>query len=181
MTPSERMTDVQRQLAADNVRLVTYTINRYYPNSIPPAEWDDFVSIGYIALCRAAMLYNPDIGEFSTYAVNAIRKAIQREFKDRYREKRKHDTMVSLDEEFADDMSLSNVVTDDSPSVELMASLHIAMDDLKPIDRWILEQLLEGRLQQEIGNDIGFSLQRVNQRIKKIRSMLNNQIDTQRE
>lgn len=173
------MTDDQRRLAADNVRLVTYTMNRYFPNSIPPSEWDDFVSIGYIALCRAAMLFNPDVGEFSTYAVNAIRKAIQREFKYRYREKRKHDTLVSLDEEFADDMSLSNIVTDDSPSVELMASLHIAMDDLKPLDRWILEQSLEGRLQQEIGNDIGFSRQRVNQRIKKIRAMLDKKIDTQ--
>ena len=71
------MTSAQQQLVTDNVRLVGMVIKKYIGRPIS-VEMDDCFSNGYIGLCRAAMLFNPDYGcKFSTFAVPVIINAIR--------------------------------------------------------------------------------------------------------
>lgn len=63
-----RLTDAQRRLVEENVSLVGYTLARYVMGAIPRGEREDFVSIGYIELCKAAAYYAPEKGSSGNYA-----------------------------------------------------------------------------------------------------------------
>ena len=88
----------QQALVEANLMLVPFTINRFLRSM--SIEYEDMVSIGYIALCRAAWRYNPDRGyKFSSYAVAAICRLIRVEMISRSRQKRGVNCVtVSFDE-----------------------------------------------------------------------------------
>lgn len=65
------LTEDQQKLVVENMRLVPFILCRYYGSLV--ADDEDFVSMGYIALCRAAAAYNPDCkARFSTFAARSI-------------------------------------------------------------------------------------------------------------
>lgn len=66
-----RLTDEQRQLVEDNMKLVPYVVNRFYNSTV--VEVDELISMGYIALCEAAKRYRRmSKTKFSTYACRCI-------------------------------------------------------------------------------------------------------------
>lgn len=63
----------QQALVEANVGLVPFTVKRYLQSATQCMEFEDVVSIGYGALCKAAEKYKPEKGiSFSTYAVKVI-------------------------------------------------------------------------------------------------------------
>lgn len=73
----KKMTDYQRELVAQNLDIVERTIKtRIKVNGQALQSYEDFYQIGCEALCRAAMDYNAEIGNFapfgSRYVYNAL-------------------------------------------------------------------------------------------------------------
>lgn len=68
------------ELALKNSALVRWTIKEFGFFTARDQEFQDLVQIGFVGLLRAAKLYDPTKGEFSTYAVTAIRREISRSF-----------------------------------------------------------------------------------------------------
>ena len=78
------LTEAQRELVENNMRLVDYTIKTYFPASIRAnsawyLEYQDLRQSGMIGLCIAASKFIPDPEHcFSSYAIWRIRKAIMK-------------------------------------------------------------------------------------------------------
>lgn len=71
------LTDEQRALVEDNMKLVPYMLKRFdVPYQKMISDEDDLMQIGYLALCMAAIAYDAAYGKFSTYACAAIKNAI---------------------------------------------------------------------------------------------------------
>ena len=68
-------------LANHNLRLVVYVASAY-KNRIQHLKIMDIIQEGSIGLMRAIDKYDPDVGAFSTYAINWIRQAITRAIDD---------------------------------------------------------------------------------------------------
>ena len=73
----KKMTDYQRELVAQNLDIVERTIKtRIKVNGQALQSYEDFYQIGCEALCRAAMDYKAEIGNFapfgSRYVYNAL-------------------------------------------------------------------------------------------------------------
>jgi RNA polymerase sigma factor (sigma-70 family) len=66
----------KEELVTENMRLAPYCVRRFMSRYRIPAalglDMDDLVSEAFLALCRAAELWDPSRGMFSTYAVAAI-------------------------------------------------------------------------------------------------------------
>lgn len=112
----------QSALVESNFKIVPYTIKKYLYSL--PFDYDDMVSIGNIALCKAAANYKPSNGKFTTFASTCIVRAIKREAKANYTKKRGEgkkveslDTLVSTEkgttlsfiDTFHDDTATGNV------------------------------------------------------------------------
>lgn len=151
----KRLNEEQRRLVEENMALVGFTMAKYFPNTIPEREREDFESIGTIGLCKAAMGYDPEKGTFSGYAVATIRREINREFIDRYRGKRKHNGMLTLQALTEDDKALEEVLADDQPGVELLVSVRVAIEALPQFDRRVMQAALDGVPRKEIAAMLG--------------------------
>lgn len=74
-----RASDEQRALVEANCGLVRHYVKRRHGAACP--NFDDLVQVGMFGLMRAAIKYDPTRGtKFSTYAVAAIRRTINRHF-----------------------------------------------------------------------------------------------------
>ena len=70
-----QLTDEQRQLVVDNIKLVYSEWNKLHHIPLMLSWKDDFISEGYWGLCWAAYRFDPEKGfAFSTFACNCIRK-----------------------------------------------------------------------------------------------------------
>lgn len=78
------------KLIEDNMKLVYYVINKYYPSYLGD---EDVVQEGMLGLCRAANNYDPSKTKFSTYAVICIKHQILYYLRSRS----KHNGTLSLD------------------------------------------------------------------------------------
>jgi RNA polymerase sigma factor (sigma-70 family) len=76
LQPSPPQTADWQQLAADNLRLVHWTLQRYFPyvRTLSAEDQEDIAAEGMVALTAAARGYRPESGQFSTYAVACIRR-----------------------------------------------------------------------------------------------------------
>lgn len=112
-----------RQLAEDNVSLVEFVVRKYFGKS--GADPEDLVSIGNIALCKAAATYNPNKGiRFCTYAAKSIVNEIIKEFVRMSRQKRGSGaSTTSLDE-------LIGVLADDAVDVAAQAIDKVILEDV---------------------------------------------------
>lgn len=79
-------------LVIDNMNLVYFIVNKYYPSYIAD---EDLKQVGMLGLCNAANTWDESKSKFSTYASSCILNEIKSEFKQRH--KYKYD--LSLDKE----------------------------------------------------------------------------------
>ncbi len=75
--PSVRTDTEAWDLVLEHERLVWWAINKWF-RLLPEHERDDAYSCGIEGLFRAAQLWQPERGRFSTYAANWIRQKIER-------------------------------------------------------------------------------------------------------
>lgn len=73
----KKLTEYQRKLVEENLEIVDWVIKyRIKVNGNVLQTHEDFFAIGCEAVCRAALVYNPDVGPFSPlgsrYVFNAI-------------------------------------------------------------------------------------------------------------
>lgn len=161
------MTDIDK-MVQENMNLVYFAINKYYQQYRGD---EDIVQIGRIALWQACLKWTPDKCEFSSYAVSAIRRAVQHEWVRRTALKRTADaTACSLEAPVGpnvdEDLNYYRVI----PSVDDVDYL-----DLDPIlmvldakRERVLRLLMAGYKANEIAEMTGCSETRVNQFRKDI-------------
>lgn len=78
-----KLSDEQRKLVENNHGLIFYTLK------MKNLSFEQYYDIAAIALCKAAILYNPKIGNFSTYACTCIARNIDNYWKIENAQKRK--------------------------------------------------------------------------------------------
>lgn len=166
------LSDEQQKLAEDNINLVFYVIHKH-KFSIEDAD------IGYIALCKAAKSYKPDIGyAFTTYAI----KCIMNEFLYNKRKEngRLHDTYhMSLDKPVAVDsegkeITLLDVVPDttslegDVIYSEFINKYNEYLKTLSDKHRNIILLYHQGLTQREIADKVGGTQAHISRIIRKV-------------
>lgn len=112
----------QNSLVESNIKLVYYTISKYYPTFIHD---EDVIQSGMEGLCRAAKYYNTERGKFTTLAVFCIRNEIRAELKSRI----KHNEVYSLDTAYQNDDGTSGTLLDTVEDAN-----DFAVDDLELFD-----------------------------------------------
>lgn len=166
------MTDKEiNQMVQDNLRLVTFTVNKYYHQYLSD---DDIMQLGYIGLWNAIKSYNPDRGKFSGYASVCIKHEIDKHFQGLNTKMRKAD-VCSLDGFVTNtylfggeqEVGPHEVICGD-PDVNWFDSEDL-LNRLDKKDRFILIRICKGYTQQEIADAIGCTIQNVNIRMKNIR------------
>lgn len=174
------MTPTQQALAADHMAIATSMVNRYASRRNPLR--DELLGEARLALCRAAIKFNPDHGaSFSTYAHRSVIHAIWN-FVDRWN---KVDLVVFSVLSKIDKHSYQPTKPNQSTNPnrqfekeELREQVGIVKRSLPP--RWwaILEmRYLKQMLPKEIADELGLSRSRVQQLIDealiKIRRLIN--------
>lgn len=121
------MTDYQNELVMEHLDLVNWVIRtRISVPNRPLLTYDDFYAIGCEAICRAALKYQADSGEFAPFACRYIYNAIIDHCRAmNYRLQRSVDAGFEEGEVLFDLLALTTVdfeseVTDDSATVSMI-------------------------------------------------------------
>lgn len=160
------MQNVQ-QLIEDNINLVYFVINTYYPTF---RQDEDIIQCGMLGLCRAANAWDEEKGTFSTLATRCIKHEIIREF---IRRKR-HNNQLSLDYEYHDSngdrFTLADKLEGDS-DVDWV-DVNGFRDKLSDTERLIFDMRELGYTGKEIAKRLGCTHQNVTRqlRIMKLKS-----------
>ena len=124
------MTDYQNELVMEHLDLVNWVIRtRISVPNRPLLTYDDFYAIGCEAICRAALKYQADSGEFAPFACRYIYNAIIDHCRAmNYRLQRSVDAGFEEGEVLFDLLAHTTVdfeaeVTDDSATIVLRAVL----------------------------------------------------------
>jgi len=154
---------MKNQLIEDNMNLVYYLIHKYYPTY---ANDEDIVQAGMLGLCKAADSFDESKSMFSTYASRCILNAIKHEFRNR----KKHQGVLSLDYPVSDDegkeVSFGDLCVGDE-DVEFV-DLAGFNDKLTPMEQEIVKLRKQGLTIHEIGKRIGREQSTVSRKLRKI-------------
>lgn len=154
----------RQQLIEDNMRLVNFTICRYYPWH---KDNEDVIQTGMIGLIKAADGWDAERGAFSGYAVRRIRTEIQRFVRKYYVNQV---PAVSLDAEVKPDedgCSLLDLQVG-SDDVEYL-DVRPVYETLTPREKQVFDLLRLGMSQADIARELGLCRERVGQCTRKIR------------
>ena len=170
---NKRLTEEQRELVNNNIGLVKKFIEK------KRLKYDDWYDLMCIALCEAAITFNPEKGKFSTHAFWKMQQKLTNEATNMNRSKRgNNDKPMRLDQTVRfenEDYTLAELVASED-NVEESAMLRRNMADmmkrLTQTEQIIAAELAKGATQKEIGNKMGLSQQAINAYIKVMRSRL---------
>lgn len=174
------MTEYQNALVIEHLDLVNWVIRTRIsiPNR-PLLTYDDFYAIGCEAICRAAMRYQPDTGEFAPFACRYIYNAIVDHCRAmNYRAQRTVDAGSDEGAALFEKLSQTTVdfeaaVTDDTA----MAALRACKEEYRGVARKGVEAIelkLQGYETSEIAEFYGTTINNVNAWISRARSKLRN-------
>lgn len=156
---------MNQKLVEDNVNLVYFLINRYYPTFI---QDEDLAQCGMIGLCNAANKFDETKGiEFSTFASSCILGEFCKEF----RRRKKHNSVISLEYNlFNDDGELKTlgdcVVGDEDVDFFDCDEFY---DQLSPEDKKIVDLRRVGLNNYEIESVTGMTYKTVSKHLIKMR------------
>lgn len=157
--PSLRSVEERNRLVVEHQPLVRWTVHRFYPH--PPEAREDRVAAGYHGLIRAAELWEPEKGTFSTYAVHWIRQAMQRDPLTGYRERPR--ATMTHDLETA---AKVEQLTEPDPAEAACSVLHL-LADLPEDERQAVQlRVCEGRLKQEVAQRLGLTRRQLDATVK---------------
>ena len=170
---NKRLTEEQRELVNNNIGLVKKFIEK------KRLKYDDWYDLMCIALCEAAITFNPEKGKFSTHAFWKMQQKLTHEVAHLNTNKRGNgsnpkrlDQTVRVDNE---DYTLAELVASED-NVEESAVLRKNMADmmkrLTKTEQIIAAELANGTTQKEIGAKMGLSQQAINAYVKLMRSRL---------
>lgn len=152
---------MKKNLIEDNMRLVYFLINKYYPTF---TNDEDIVQSGMLGLCRAAETWNEEKSVFSTYASKCILNEIKKEL----RERKKHNGVLSLDYSQLDENGESNTFGDSIMGDEDVSyfGYDSFLDSLSPLDQAIIKYKQVGLTTAEIAKRLDCNKQTVNQHLR---------------
>ncbi len=165
----KRMNDAQRELAAKNIGLVYHIARRYrYRAERLGIEFDDLVAAGLLALCRAALFYQSEVGRFVRFAAPTI----AREMKRLILQTRKRPLQRSILLEFEDENEGEKHVESRDLWREAdwsVVEVREFMASLTPRDREIVGWTVTGYSQAEIGRRLGVTQPSVYRALRQVR------------
>ena len=170
---NKRLTEEQRELVNDNIGLVKKFIEK------KRLKYDDWYDLMCIALCEAAITFNPEKGKFSTHAFWKMQQKLTNEATNMNRNKRgNNDKPMRLDQTVRvenEDYTLAELVASED-NVEESAMLRRNMADmmkmLSKTQQFIAVELANGKTQKEIAEELGIARQTFNTHLKRMRDKL---------
>lgn len=168
----------REQMILDNMKLVKFTIKKYYHTA--RGCFDDFLQEGYVGLIKAVDAYDPNQGEFSTFAIMCIRRSITNYCRDKKNVVRvpsvKHAEGMriypcSLDAKTEERDPLINFLCGGNAETEAVSMIRVKEIEgyLSQRQLHIVSMLLAGQCQREIATELGVSAGTVNSLIKTLR------------
>lgn len=158
-----RLTEEQRQLAADNWPLARY-LARKYGRGLPR---DEAEGVAALVLVRAARTFEASYGvRFSTYVGLAVRRQLQKE------RGRRGPRLASLDTRLGARKRLSPallVLDDARPALDVLADVEAAgraLASLTDSERTLLLRSLDGERQTALAKEYGVSRQIISNRLQ---------------
>lgn len=158
----------RQKLIEENLKLVYFIVNTYYPRYISD---EDITQVGMIGLCKAAKNYDENRGTFSTFAGKCIKNEINRELRNR----NKRIPTLSLDYEYrggedSESFNLTETLLGDL-DVEYIDLSHV-YSKLNETGTKVLDLLLMGLSPKEVSKEVGISLTQTFWYIRKIKLLL---------
>lgn len=162
----------QAKLVEDNHNLIYHILNKMH---LPESDYYD---VAAIALCKAAMSYEPERGAFSTCACKYIEWALiaQLHTEDRKIRRNEKDVLhynaiLCEDTEFLEMFADKGVDPEDAAINSVLVGQ--LLSELKPKEKKIVLMLANGYKWRDVRMALGISNSAVGQTLKRIRSRLN--------
>ena len=185
------LTPAEQQMVIDNIGLVYGVAKRFDELmnvcAILRIDWDDYISLMYIALCKTAKNYDPSRGAafitaFWVIAENEIKHELVAA--SRYRRKLNY-TAYSLDYIIVDSgkLTLGELITDndlyaDEDDILTRIVLLDLINRLPEAERKITTAYyMDGKKQSEIGAECGVSHARIGQILQKVKDKLKKELE----
>lgn len=172
------LTAEQQQLVEDNLLLSRFVIKTYFHQGRGLSiEYEDLEQIGYVALCHAALTFDPERGTtFSTYACLTIRSHILHQLRSITAVKRQSNLLtVSLQQEYANakgnSITLADMLPDKQSGIEdrvlLQESIRQVYEKVtrEPGSDILLACLTKQITQREAAQQLGVSQPQVSRRL----------------
>lgn len=166
-----KLNDKQRELVERNHNLIYSFLAKYRLSR------EEFYDVAAIGMCKAALIYDPHKGAFSTLVYKVMTQEVLHKIRD---ERRKKDVPKEIIESYdalfdsdnAEDVSLSDVLKSDV-DVEQQCLNKICIDiffnSLDGTSLTILNMRAQGCMQQEIGDRVNLSQMQISRRLKKMK------------
>lgn len=176
-----KMTEYQQNLVVENLSIVDWVIRcRIRVSHLPLLTYEDFYQVGSEALCRAAMAYRQELGEFAPLAGRYVYNAII----DHCR-KHGHNAarMVDLDLDIDNDGYALEYISSDHDVFDMINGklLLKALGECKSRYSGItrngieaMEMRYHGYAPREIADHFGTNINNINAWISRARSKLRN-------
>ena len=171
------VTEEQKKLVENNTWLVKFAMTGlHYTRDI-----SEFASLGYYELYKAALNYNPQRAQFSTYAYKCLRSAYIRQLSINNKKKEKEVNLYNtLSHDIDEDIILADTFVDESENVEKNGIskrtyeeiIKIAQNKLTKRELEILEAIQNTKNNNEAARLLGVTKQRVHQKLKTIREKI---------
>lgn len=175
--PLAPLTPEQKQLAADNEKLIWFFLKKYASGSDP----QELYGVAAEGLIRAAATYDPARGKFSTHAMWCMRGAV--EFNHRYAKRKKRSGKLVLHMDDVDVVDLIDPNKECNVKMYGVAPLQdrtcLSLDEtgadverflrsLPARDRELVRMRIGGYTIKEIGDTFGITIQAASAHMKRI-------------
>lgn len=175
--PLAPLTPEQKQLAADNEKLIWFFLRKYASGSDP----QELYGVAAEGLIRAAATYDPARGKFSTHAMWCMRGAV--EFNHRYAKRKKRSGKLVLHMDDVDVVDLIDPNKECNVKMYGVAPLQdrtcLSLDEtgadverflrsLPARDRELVRMRIGGYTIKEIGDTFGITIQAASAHMKRI-------------
>lgn len=175
-----KMTEAECHLVEENQGLVYFVLRKHFWGG-PRADWEEYVQIGMLGLCRAAMGWCPEKTEFSTYASRCIEMAVRayvRDSRAACRDIRKE--AFSLDAAMADHdgITYGDMLREEDGTEEMLDAWTIrqAIEQLQGRDRQLVTLMMDGYSQRQIGAELNLSQAQVSRLLNGIQQRLRREV-----
>ena len=175
-----KLNEAQRELVANNFGLVGVAFKKIAPGPLKERYGEEILMAGHVGLCRAAMMFKPELGTiFSGYAVNRIYSEML-SWIQWHQHKYGWVKVLSLEKEIAPELTLGDVIEDTHIDVEesgvkaatAAEILQIMNKYVNKLDAKALMLYAGGLTYKEIGEQMGCTKQKVEQRIRRAREII---------
>ena len=164
-----QLDDNERKLVEENMRLVPFIIKRYFgPHHL---QDDDMMSIGYLALCKAALKYDQNRGvKFTTYASRAIINDLRDDARDKFKPLIQTGMMeASLNQKLTDDDEdeIIDKIADPDVDIEKEVFSRMTCAELRELAPLLSRRYLDGYSINEIAREKRISKQAISNKMTK--------------